>query len=556
MAWLLIEKGANQGQRHRLEAERITLGRSATCDIAVPGTAVSRQHAQILHSQGKYYIEDLGSRNKTFLNDKELAPRAQELLRDQDLIKICDFVCSFHITAPSVFSSPTIAAAPPDPVADGTESTLYESPVSTTGKAVFDQQPHDNLKLILETSNRLSKTLEMGLLLPKIGDCMFQLFRQVDRCLVIMREAEGDLVPKMIKARHPQDENDLRFSRSIVGRCLESRQAFLSYDAASDDRLPTKSASELRIRSVMCVPLCTAEGEAFGVIQLDTRHTAKKFTPEHLKLLAGVAYQASIALENAKLYEHLLAREQVERDLELAGQMQRSILPDQLPQFSGYEFFAYYAAAHEVGGDYYDFIALPQQRLAVTLGDVVGKGISAALLMAKLSSDARFCLQTEADAGAAVALLSDLVYRHTNLTERFITFLAAVLDPVHQIATVVNAGNVLPLLYRRATREVLEAIPRDLAGLPLGIHRGQRYVSCRVDLLPGDCLLLFTDGVSDAVDVQNRPFQVEGVLNVLRRGGFSSAEGLGRKVIQAIDQHATGRSQYDDITLVCFGRTG
>src|SRR5207237_1046724 len=112
------------------------------------------------------------------------------------------------------------------------------------------------------------------------------------------------------------------------------------------------------------------------------------------------------------------------------------------------------------------------------------------------------------------------------------------------------------LLYRGAAREVLEAVPRDMAGLPLGVLKAQDYTSCEVAMQPGDCLLLFTDGVSDAVDVHNRPFMVDGVLKVLQQGGFTSAEGLGRSVIKAIEKHATGRSQYDDITLVCFGRTG
>ncbi len=244
------------------------------------------------------------------------------------------------------------------------------------------------------------------------------------------------------------------------------------------------------------------------------RDPSKKFNPADLKLLSGVAHQASIALDNARQYELLLAREQVERDLELAGQMQRSILPDQLPQFPGFEFFAHYAAAHEVGGDYYDFIPLPHERVAVALGDVVGKGISAAMLMAKLSSDVRFCLQTE-EPSAALARLNELIYKHTNLTERFVTLLAAVLDPARSLATLVNAGHVLPLLYRRATGEVQEAISQEAAGLPLGVQKGQLYESCQVTLEPGDCLLLFTDGVCDAVNVHGRPFRVEGVLRVL-----------------------------------------
>jgi phosphoserine phosphatase RsbU/P len=551
MAWLLIEKGPTQGQRLELNQDRTTFGRSASCDVVVPGTAVSRQHAQVVRSQGNYYLEDLGSRNKTYLNNQELTPRTQVSLTDNDKIKICDYVCSFHLNLPLPDLTPDQAGE------DDRESssTLYDPPITAAPGAALQDQSAERLKVILDVSNRFSKTLELDLLLPKIGDCLFQLFGQTDRCLVVTHETSEKLVPRMVKARRPQDESDLRFSQSIVRRCLDSNEAFLSYDAQADSRLAHDSIDELALRSVMCAPLSTAEAGVFGAMVLETRDPSKKFNPADLKLLLGVAHQASIALDNARQYEHLLAREQVERDLELAGQMQRSILPDQLPQFPGFEFFAHYAAAHEVGGDYYDFIPLPHERVAVALGDVVGKGISAAMLMAKLSSDVRFCLQTEEEPSAALARLNELIYKHTNLTERFVTLLAAVLDPARSLATLVNAGHVLPLLYRRATGEVQEAISQESAGLPLGVQKGQLYESCEVTLEPGDCLLLFTDGVCDAINVHGRPFQVEGVLRVLRAGQFSSPEGLGRQLIKAIDQHATGRSQHDDITLVCFGRT-
>ncbi len=354
-----------------------------------------------------------------------MTPRTQVLLNGNDKIKICDYVCSFYLNLPLPELTPDQAGE--DDRESG--STLSDSPVTAAPGAVLQSQSAEGLKLILDVSNRFSKTLELDLLLPRIGDCLFQLFGQTDRCLVVTHESPEKLVARMVKARRPQDESDLRFSHSIVRRCLESNEAFLSYDAQADSRLAHDSIDELALRSVMCAPLGTVEAGTFGAMVLETRDPSKKFNPADLKLLCGVAHQASIALDNARQYEHLLAREQVERDLELAGQMQRSILPDQLPQFPGFEFFAHYAAAHEVGGDYYDFIPLPHERVAVALGDVVGKGISAAMLMAKLSSDVRFCLQTEEEPSVALARLNELIYKHTNLTERFVTLLAAVLDP-------------------------------------------------------------------------------------------------------------------------------
>src|SRR5262249_35339751 len=256
----------------------------------------------------------------------------------------------------------------------------------------------ENLQSILQASNCFLNTLEIDQLLPKIASSMFQLFAQADRCFIIMpEEGSEELVPQVIQTRRLEEETSARFSRTIVNQCLEKAQGFLSDDVSTDERIPpSDSVASLYLRSVMCVPLCTAEGEPFGVIQVDMRDATKKFTPDDLTLLMGVANQAAIAIENAKLHEDLLAREQGERDWELAGQVQLSLLPDVMPKVPGYEFFAHYAAAFQVGGDYYDFIALPQQRLAVVIADVAGKGMPAALLVAKLSSDMRYCLLAEA----------------------------------------------------------------------------------------------------------------------------------------------------------------
>src|SRR5437588_383777 len=189
---------------------------------------------------------------------------------------------------------------------------------------------------------------------------------------------------KSRKRSRPHDEANARFSRSIVKKCLETNAAFLSDDASADKRLPlSQSVVDFRIRSVMCAPLSGAEGKAFGVIQLDTQDRSKKFTQDDLTLLLGVCNVASISLENARMHEGRLAQERVRRDLELAHRVQLSFLPAKLPEVPGYEFAAQYEPAQEVGGDYYDFIPLTDKKLAVTLGDVAGKGVPAALLMAK-----------------------------------------------------------------------------------------------------------------------------------------------------------------------------
>jgi serine phosphatase RsbU (regulator of sigma subunit)/pSer/pThr/pTyr-binding forkhead associated (FHA) protein len=552
MASLLVLKGTNQGQRVPLSAERSVLGRNPDCHVVIAGTAVSREHAQIVYVQGKFYIEDKQSRNGTFVNNQQINGRT--LLHEGDRIKICDALFTFHDGGSA---KPPLPSDPPDePEPDEAESSsTVEATVSGVGSnLLLETQPAEKLAALLEISNNLRNTLELDPLLPKIVDSLFQLFRQADRGFIILREeGSGKLIPKVIKTRRASAEASARFSRSIVKQCLETVQAFLIDDAATDSRFGlSQSVADFRIRSVMCAPLCTADGKAFGVIQVDTQDRAKKFVQEDLNFLVGVSNQASVALENAKLHQDLLARERLKRDVELARQVQLGFLPARLPEVPGYQFFADYESAQEVGGDYYDFIPLGK-RVAVAVGDVAGKGVPAALLMAKVSSDARFCFLTEDDPAQAVSKLNGGL-QQTGMMDRFVTFAVAVLDPHAHTVTLVNAGHMSPLIYRHATGALEEATPNDVAGLPLGVVDQCDYAKCQVELQPGDCVLIFTDGVTEAMDTRNVQFQIRGISAALQ-GGPYPAKLAGERILRAVKQHASGRSQHDDITLVAFGRS-
>ena len=268
----------------------------------------------------------------------------------------------------------------------------------------------------------------------------------------------------------------------------------------------------------------------------------------HLKL-------RRLQIELEEYSRHLeLARERLKLDLELARDVQHGFLPQRMPEVAGYEFFGYYESAYEVGGDYYDFIPLPQQRLAILLGDVAGKGVVAALLMAKLSADARFCILTEPAPAVAVTRLNSLMAR-SGIADRFVTLVAATLDPASHTVTLVNAGHPSPLIYHRATRTVKEAISKEVAGLPLGVLDGFEYASCQVGLEPGDSILAFTDGVTEAMDVNNVQMQTKRLYAAVQ-GEAYSPRALGERVVKVVKEFTTGRSQHDDIALVGFGRTG
>lgn len=555
-ASLVIMKGGNSGQTVPIDGEKIILGRNPDCHVVINGTAVSREHAHILKIQGKYYIEDQKSRNGTFVNNEQISGRTA--LKDKDKIKICDFICTFseppEVKMPlpaSMLSQEPEAEEEPD-----TSTTAIEATVShSSSRMILETQPAEKLKALLEITNNLSRTLELDSLLPKIVDSLFQLFRQADRCFIILRdEASQRLIPKFIKARRAHDETNARFSKSIVNQCLNDAQALLSDDASSDSRFAmSQSIADFRIRSVMCAPLCGQDGKGFGVIQLDTQDRSKKFTQDDLKLLMGVANQASVAYENVKFHLDTVVRERLQRDLELAREVQRGFLPLRPPLIPGYEFFAHYESAYEVGGDYYDFIPLPDDRVAIMLGDVAGKGVPAALLMAKISSDARFCVLTRSGAAEAITQLNSLM-NQSGLSERFVTLAAAILDPKTHTVTLVNAGHPSPLLYHRSGGPVTEATSSAVTGLPIGVFDGFEYASCEVHLEPGDCIITFSDGVTEAMDINNNQLQTKGIIACIQ-GTSLSPQAVGERLLKTVKQHAAGRSQHDDITLVSFGRT-
>ena len=219
----------------------------------------------------------------------------------------------------------------------------------------------------------------------------------------------------------------MSISRSIVNHVLVQKKAVLSQDASMDKNLPTSaSIADLKIRSVMCVPLLTPDGQALGILQLDTSDR-KQFHQEDLDVLTAVASQAAIAIQNATLHESLLERERLERDLKLAEQVQKRFLPQSVPEIPGFEFFAHYDPAYEVGGDYYDFVPLPGNRCAVAVGDVSGKGVAAALDDGQVLGRHPVLHPHRELPGAAASELNHLLFA-AGIEEKFITLSLSVLD--------------------------------------------------------------------------------------------------------------------------------
>jgi serine phosphatase RsbU (regulator of sigma subunit) len=317
----------------------------------------------------------------------------------------------------------------------------------------------------------------------------------------------------------------------------------------------SQSIADCKIRSVMCVPLMSRNtNKAFGVIQLDTLDRFKKFAEDDLKLLLAVAGQAAVAIENAAMHVTIVARAGLERDLKFAHQVQKSFLPKLMPKYTGYEFHAHYESAQEVGGDYYDFIPLPDGRLGVIIGDVAGKGVPAALFMAKVSSDMRYCALTEPRLDTAVTRLNNLL-QEAGLLDRFVTLGACLLDPTSHEVSFVSAGHMLPLVFRKSKQDFEEPVSRDITGFPLGTVDGYTYEMASFQLGPGDAVILYTDGVTDSRSQDDREFAMDGMMKAIS-GGPMSPKLMIDRLMGALQKHALGRKPHDDITVVSFGRVG
>lgn len=544
MAQLQILRGNKPSEQLPLTKDLMVIGRNPDCDIWINLGAVSREHAQILRIDGKYFLKDLKSRNQTFLNDKRVDPDLPpQQLHDEDRIRICDWTSIFQEVRPEH----------EDDEAEGSATVM--STVMARSSVAIESQPAERLRALLDISNSLSRTLTLEPMMPRILDNLFDVFRAADRGFILVRdEATGRFIPQCIKTRRPTDESKARFSKTILNACVDEARAILCDDATQDKQFAlSASVADFKIRSVMCAPLHTLDGEVLGVIQIDTQDRGKKFSQDDLQFLVAVCNQAAVAMENAKLHEGMMQQEKFLREVELAKEVQRTFLPAHVPSQQGYGFFAHYQAAREVGGDYYGFVPVPGGKLAIAIGDVAGKGIPAALFMARLSGDVRYALLSENDPARVVCSLNNQ-FQEAGLTDRFVTFTLALLDPVTHRLTLVNAGHVPPIIRRARTKTLEDVAAGDLNGLPLGVMDGFEYVACEAELEPGDCVFLCSDGILDATNRNEEQFGVERLRAALTSGPDSPVE-LGQRVLGAVQQHATGTAdQFDDMTMVTFGR--
>ncbi|TWU60142.1 Phosphoserine phosphatase RsbU [Rubripirellula tenax] len=567
MAFLVTSSGSGGSERFELVDRETTLGRHPECSIVVDAGAVSRYHAKVFQQNQGFAVEDCGSRNGTFLNGQLLT--GPEQLKPGDRIRVSDVEFVFQTDA-----VPEFARAGSEMTFEGTNFGIMMVDEQDTDRAIGDDSsssgvgakiefrssadglkmiatPEAKLEALMQINRNLTGALSVDEVLPKVLSSLFGIFPAADRGFIVMQDAAGNLIPRWVKTRALQDETEtIRISRTILREVMTSGEAILSLDASEDSRFDSsQSIADFSIKSMICAPLLDAEGKAFGALQIDSTQGRGQFREEDTDLLAGVAAQAGIVINNARMHERALHQREVEQDLKLATEVQQAFLPQTPPDATGFCVRSFYQAANHIGGDYFDYIHLNDGRVAIVVADVVGHGVAAAMFMAKLSAETRFCLASDPHVGKAIERLNDRMSRlHV---ERFITFLLIVIDPTDEYVSIVNAGHMAPLVRKYSDKSICEPSEEE-SGLPIAIDDGMEYEVVRFKFEVGDLAVLYTDGINEAMDMQDEEFGIDRLRTLTAQEG--DADTVKDRIVKEVLEHIGDAPPFDDMCMVVIER--
>ena len=562
MPFLSTNSTSAESDRFELADPETSIGRHPDCHIVVDAAAVSRFHAKVTRQGEEFLVQDAGSRNGTYLNGQRLA--APQVLCEGDRIRVSEIEFVYHVGAVPQFAQSSSASEMTfdgtnfgimmvDDESDDTEqlSNARVEYRSSADGLKMSATPEAKLEALMAINSNLTNALALDDVLPKVLESLFTVFPSADRGFVVMKNNRDEMIPRWVKTRKKNDETEtVRISRTILKTVIDSGEAILSLDAADDARFDSsESIADFSIRSIMCAPLCDGEGKPFGVLQIDSVHGRGQFREDDLDLLAGVASQASVVINNAHMHEKALAQQEVEQDLKLATEVQQAFLPQNSPDVKGYRLSSFYKAAHHIGGDYFDYISLPRGRVAIVVADVVGHGVAAAMFMAKLSAETRFCLASEPSLATAVEKLND---RMSDLqVERFITFLVVVIDPLSDSAVVVNAGHMAPIVRSASDKSISEPGEEE-SGLPIAIDSGMDYESIKFQMDVGDVAVMFTDGLNEAMNSADEEYGIDRVRELTAKGG--SAEEIKDRLVKDVTDFIGDAPPFDDMCIVVIER--
>lgn len=398
--------------------------------------------------------------------------------------------------------------------------------------------------------------------LSKIVETTVRLTR-ADRGFLMLYDERGDLFVAMARNFKSEtiEDDEFRLSMTVVNHTVETRSPVYLPNVKSSSFAGTDSVNELALLSVMCVPLRvppdllaeignpsvlpTKNGLA-GVVYVDSSDPANRFSGQELEVFQALADHATTALVIARLFQAHLREKDLVQSLEVARKVQAGLLPLGVPSFRGLDLAGWSQACLSAGGDYYDFIPLSDRRLVAVVGDVAGHGLGSALVMATARGALLSLVDSLTDPTEIMFRLNN-VLRNDAATKLFMTLFYGIVDTERMTLTYVNAGHEAPILYRPSTEEFPPIKP---TGMALGFFGDSKYaVSDAIPLTEGDILLLYTDGVTEALDAKRERFGRERLKVLLREGKEESAEDLVQLIREALIFHGGEGVAEDDVTV-------
>jgi sigma-B regulation protein RsbU (phosphoserine phosphatase) len=541
---LLIQGPDGQVNTIELSGGRLAVGRSSTVELSFPEDAgLSRQHFAFEGQGDDWTVQDLGSKNGTFVNNIPLKAKL--------ILKPGDRITAGHLTI--VFSPDPKGADLGVVVFEGEEDST--SPTSSTVVTSLEGALSNQtmmlerggakasapLQALLRAGQELSANRPLPELFPVILNLAIEAVNAQRGVVMIL---EGDT----LVARAHKGEG-FRISTAVRDRVIREKTSILVRDAQLDDAFKSRmSIVEQKVHTMMAVPLQTND-RIIGLIYLDSPFVMREFTKEDLSLLTVMANVAAIRVESARLAEVEQAERIMKRDLSQAAEIQRRILPETAPEVPGLQLAGFNAPCRTVGGDYYGFITYPSGRVGLALGDVSGKGMAAALMVMAFEARLRVLVEDTENPATLVVRLNKITCANCP-SNRFITFFFSVLDPVTGNLAFANAGHNPPIVVR--TSGEVEML--DGGGPVLGVLAIAPYSEQQAQLGPGDLLVVYSDGVTEAANTAEEEYGEERLIEVLKRRRADSSDTIVSAVMESLNRFTSGAPQADDITLVVAKR--
>jgi len=525
--------------------DRLAVGRSSAAELSFPDDAgLSRQHFVFEPEGDSWTIQDLGSKNGTFVN---YIP-----LKGKLALQPGDRITAGHLAI--VYAPGNL---PPQGVVvfEGGDATAT-SPSSTTvvtslegalshPTMAFQTGPKASapMQALVRAGQELTRNQTLTELFPTILDLAIEAVNAQRAVLMILEN--GVLTPKAHKGE------GFRISSAVRDRVLQEKTSMLVRDAQLDDAFKARmSIVEQKVHTMMAVPLQT-KNDIIGLLYVDSPFVLREFTKDDLSLLTVMANVAAIRIETARLQEVEETERLLKRDLAQAAEIQGRMLPSEAPSISGADLAGFNAPCRTVGGDYYDFFPYHDGRVGLALGDVSGKGMPASLLMMALHARMQVLAEDPGDLGKFMTRLNKATCANCP-SNRFITFFFCVLDGTTGSVAFANAGHNPPFVIRASGQsEMLEG-----GGPVLGILPIATYSQMQAQLEPGDMLVLYSDGVTEATNIEYEEFGEARFTDVLSGNRTKSAAEIVQAVTQALADFTAGAPQADDITLVVARRLG